>query len=171
MSDISEKPYKILVVSDSHGMNKGVRQAVELENPDMLIHCGDVQGFETDIERIAGAPRVPCVFVKGNNDWDSRNPYTRTFKLKGHKFLITHGHTHGVYTNAGVQNLIYLAMENECDIVCFGHTHAVYDEEVSGVRLLNPGSISLPRGTKKKSYMIINMKEDGTYTVEKRFLV
>ena len=162
---------KILIMSDSHGMNRYAAQVLEQEKPDMLIHCGDVQGSETELEKMAGSPATPCVFVKGNNDWDSRNPYTRTFKLKGHKFLVTHGHTHGVYSNAGVQNLIYLAQENECDIVCFGHTHAVFDEEVNGVRLLNPGSISLPRGTKKKSYMIMTLEEDGKYTVEKRFLV
>ena len=38
---------KILVVSDSHGRDENLEQAVMQETPfDMLIHCGDVEGRE-----------------------------------------------------------------------------------------------------------------------------
>ena len=36
--------YKILVVSDSHGSDTGIRQAIkqEGEDIDVLVHCGDM---------------------------------------------------------------------------------------------------------------------------------
>ena len=161
---------KILILSDSHGINKNVKDAIEAEKPDMLIHCGDAEGSEDTIEMLAGAPAVPCVFVKGNCDWGSTNPTVRTFKLYGHKFLITHGHMQHIMSSEDALRLKFLAQENGCDIVCFGHIHYPVDEESDGVRILNPGSISRPRGIRKKTYMIMEMQENGEYTVEKRFL-
>lgn len=161
---------KILILSDSHGKNENVRCAIETEKPDMLIHCGDVEGGEDTIEMLAGTPSVPCVFVKGNCDWDSTNPLVRTFKLFGHKFLITHGHMQHIMNSDDALRLRYLAQENECDIVCFGHIHFPVDEESDGVRILNPGSISRPRGIRKKTYMIMEMEENGKYTVEIKYL-
>ena len=73
----------------------------------------------------------------------------------------------------GVDTLIYNAMENECDIALFGHTHVPFDDFFEGyggpgegVRVLNPGSISLPRGKNRKSYMIMSFDDSGDYTVE-----
>ncbi len=161
---------KILILSDSHGQNINVKKAIDIEKPDMLIHCGDSEGDEEVIAKLAGAPRTPCVFVKGNCDWGSTNPLTRTFKLKGHKFLITHGHTQGIYSSENFLPLKYTAQSNECDIVCFGHIHVPVDEEVDGIRILNPGSITRPRGSRRKTYMIMEMNEDGSYTVQKKYL-
>ncbi len=161
---------KILIISDSHGYNKYVKTAIDLEKPDMLIHCGDAEGSEAVIEKLAGAPRTPCVFVKGNCDWGSTNQPTRKFTLCNHNFLITHGHIQGVHSSEDILKLKYHAQSNDCDIVCFGHIHVPVDEEVDGIRILNPGSISKPRGGRKKSYMIMNMTEDGYYNVEKKFI-
>ena len=58
----------------------------------------------------------------------------------------------------------YTAAENDCDIALFGHIHVPVDEEWEGIRILNPGSISRPRGGSKKSYLILEMDEGGEYT-------
>ena len=161
---------RILILSDSHGIDINVKRAIDIEKPDMLIHCGDSEGSEATIEKLAGAPKIPCVFVKGNCDWGSTYPTTRIFKLHGHNFLITHGHMQRIHSSENCLMLKYLAQENGCDIVCFGHIHVPVDEEEDGVRILNPGSISRPRGGKRKTYMIMEMEEDGRYTVERKFL-
>ena len=64
-----------------------------------------------------------------------------------------------------------------------GHTHVPYDsfgdsisefnrfyesafgDSPSGPRILNPGSISLPRGGSSRGYMILEMEDDGRYDV------
>ena len=50
-----------------------------------------------------------------------------------------------------LQNLVYLAQEYECRAVCFGHTHVPVNEIENGIRLLNPGSLSNPRGGSQPS--------------------
>ncbi len=65
------------------------------------------------------------------------------------RIAITHGHTENV--DVTLQNLVYLAQEYECRAVCFGHTHVPINEIENGIRLLNPGSLSNPRGGSKPS--------------------
>ena len=159
---------KILIMSDSHHLNKVAQEVIKLEKPDMFIHCGDFEGDEARFEEWVGAPKVPCAFVRGNNDWSMELPNTRVFTMNKHKFFVTHGHMQHVH--GGLHNLRFAAEENGCDIVIFGHTHMVCDEEAYGIRFLNPGSISLPRGSKKKTYMIMELDESGEYTVKTRYV-
>ena len=91
------------------------------------------------------------------------------FRLKGHRFFCTHGHLYSV--NYGIDTLVYAAEEKNCDIVLFGHTHRPFNEFVEGsfgrpkVHVLNPGSISLPRGGSPRSYMIMDLRDSGAYDV------
>ena len=184
---------KILIVSDSHGNSKNIKLAIDREMPDMLIHLGDI---EDDPEEICGlldkAARVwnaksgetdekkglpiPAVFIEGNCDRyrygriGAEDPLKKVsvFRVNGHGFYCTHGHREGV--NYGLDNLYYSALENNCDIAMYGHTHVPFDDTVSAVRVLNPGSVSLPRGGNRKSYMIMTFEEDGSYEVELKFL-
>jgi len=45
--------HKILVVSDTHGIDRNFYEVVESEKPlDLIIHCGDIEGQEQEmIER------------------------------------------------------------------------------------------------------------------------
>lgn len=57
---------KILVVSDSHGYNTQLFNAMDSEKPiDMLIHCGDSGDLGDYINEIADCP---VVMVRGNCD-------------------------------------------------------------------------------------------------------
>ena len=174
---------KILIVSDSHGMNGPLRKAILKEAPDMLIHLGDAEYSTMEIASWAGSPKTPCIFVKGNCDYNSYDSAVikndAVFELKGHKFFCTHGHRQRV--NYGLLTLSLTAQEQGCDIVLFGHTHVPYDsfgDALTGYdryygsagapslpRILNPGSISLPRGGSKRGYMIMEMEDDGRYEV------
>lgn len=172
---------KILIVSDSHGMNGPLRAVILKENPDMLIHLGDSEYMQSEIARWAGAPKTACIFVRGNCDNSYCDPSIvkdeAVFSLKGHRIFCSHGHQQRV--NYGLLTLSLTAQEKGCDICMFGHTHIPYDSHgdavnsfrgfddiPTGPRILNPGSISVPRGGSRRSYMIMEMEEDGRYDVK-----
>lgn len=178
---------KILIVSDSHGNNCPLRTAIMKEKPDMLIHLGDAEYSPSEIASWAGSPKTPCIVVKGNCDIYSRDTSAlrndAVFDLKGHRIYCTHGHMQRV--NYGLLILSLTAQELGCDICLFGHTHVPYDsfgdavseygryydtgsDNLSGPRILNPGSISVPRGGSKRGYMIMDMEDDGRYDVTYR---
>ncbi|MCR4936854.1 MAG: metallophosphoesterase [Lachnospiraceae bacterium] len=157
---------KLLIVSDSHGDNAAVTAAIKAEAPDMLIHLGDLEEDKDELEEAMGVPYKPCIFIKGNCDGYFRPAdgllESSVFELCGHRFFASHGHRQSV--SSGFSGLFYTAAENDCDIALFGHIHVPVDEEWEGIRILNPGSISRPRGGSKKSYLILEMDEGGEYT-------
>jgi hypothetical protein len=155
---------KVLVISDSHRDTQSVIDVIEKEKPEMLIHLGDLETDTSEIEEAMQVPVHPCIFIRGNCDGYERNlKPVAVFDLCGHRFFCTHGHSQGVYMS--YDNLIYSAEENDCDIALFGHIHQPVDETFGDVRILNPGSISRPRGGSRKSYIVMEMSEDGEYSV------
>ena len=74
-----------------------------------------------------------------------------------HQIFISHGHVYG-------PNI--LPTLSERDSFLSGHTHIPTAYEKDGILLLNPGSISLPKGNHPRTYAIIN--EDGftVYTLD-----
>lgn len=75
---------KVLIVSDTHGRDSKLEEAVLREAPfDYLIHCGDVEGREFFIEAFAESP---CCIVAGNNDFFSDLPKEEEIILGGKKF-------------------------------------------------------------------------------------
>ena len=176
---------KILIVSDSHRISANLKIAITREKPDMFIHLGDIEDDAKTVALWAGAPETPCIFIKGNCDSYSGNTGDlrdiAVFPLKGHKFYCCHGHRQLV--NYNLTGLCLDAAAQDCDIALFGHTHVPYDNwgdsvkeycksyneadpyVSAGIRVLNPGSISLPRGGSQKSYMVMEMEDDGNYAV------
>ena len=60
---------KILVISDTHGHMDRAARVLKKESPvDAVIHCGDIEGQEHALEKMAACP---CYMVTGNNDWAS----------------------------------------------------------------------------------------------------
>ena len=45
---------KILIVSDSHGINGPLRTVIMRESPDMLIHLGDTEYSQSEISKATG---------------------------------------------------------------------------------------------------------------------
>jgi len=154
---------RILVVSDTHRYQKNLYDLLyELKNIDYVIHCGDFEGYEDEIESMC---KVPFVGVAGNNDFCSYLPRERIVELSGHRIFVTHGHTYGV--SAGLRRLIDETKKRECDIALFGHTHTPTYSSDGTIQLMNPGSISLPRqASRRPSYGIIELKENGKAVCE-----
>lgn len=132
---------RILIVSDSHGRNVYLDQAIEKVGAiDLLIHLGDFEGSEDYIEAIA-----PCKLemVSGNNDYFSSIDREKIITIGRYKVLLTHGHRHRV--NYSTDTIKSFGLQERVDIVMFGHTHIPLIDLSGSVMLINPGSISLPR--------------------------
>lgn len=132
---------KVLIVSDTHRNEDNLIEVLEIEkNPDLLIHCGDVEGSEDEIEHYAGCKTV---FVAGNNDFFSRLPREMEFQVEGMNVWVTHGHNYYVNTNPD-----YIRKEariRNIDIVMYGHTHRPVIEKRENLIVINPGSLTYPR--------------------------
>ncbi|MGN0438671.1 MAG: metallophosphoesterase family protein [Lachnospiraceae bacterium] len=148
---------RILVISDSHGKKDDVKRVIEqVGDIDMLIHLGDIEHNPDYIRELAGCE---CHMVAGNNDYGFDLPAYDSFMIGDYTVFITHGHR--FYVGGGVEHLRNYAIENEYDIVMFGHTHVPYLER-GQVTLLNPGSISYPRQDgRRQTFMIIELDDKG----------
>ena len=149
---------KVLIVSDTHGMDTVLKRLLEQVKPiDMLIHCGDVEGSEEYIRSMAGCP---VHIVAGNNDFFCDLPKEDEFLIGKYRVLLTHGHYY--YITMGTQMIKEDAKARGFDIVMFGHTHRPYLEQDKGIVVLNPGSLSYPRQDgRKPSYIMMDLDREG----------
>ena len=160
---------RILIMSDSHGRNENVELAIaqvreEIGEFQMLIHLGDV-GDARELESLAG---VPCYIVRGNTDYDAKLLNANVIEAGGHRIFATHGHLYQV--DMRLDLLRFAALENDCDIAMYGHTHVPYlEEDPDDVTILNPGSISKPRQADHRyTYMVMEIDDEDEVTYELR---
>lgn len=150
---------RILVLSDTHGDNSRAYQVfdkLKKETPvDLIIHCGD---YYKDAIQMGERTGVPTVWVRGNTDGAfSDDDYTIVDTPYGN-LLVTHGHMENV--DFSQQNLYYKALEKDCVGALYGHTHRSAFTEVSGVYLMNPGSLTKPRDGSGGTFGIIIAEPD-----------
>ena len=132
--------HKIGVISDTHGM---LRWEVEetLRGCEAILHGGDINSPEilSALRRIA-----PTYAVRGNNDFEPDAPITAVIAPEGVRMYLTHGHRDRVcWSDSGL--VAAHAAEQGCALALYGHSHLCNDIVEQGVRVMNPGSISLPR--------------------------
>lgn len=148
---------KIGVVSDSHGYEKRLQQAIEeMGEVDLIVHCGD---YADDAQEIRKWTSTPVMFVRGNCDeysgcGDDYPAFVNT-TFGGKKLYIVHGHKERV--KSSYDHLFYDARAVDADIVLFGHTHVADIEEKDGILMVNPGSCALPQGSDVPTYAIIDL--------------
>ncbi|MBR1735512.1 MAG: metallophosphoesterase [Firmicutes bacterium] len=149
---------KILVLSDSHGSLGNAYHIIDKIKTEIyaIIHLGDY-ARDADTLRLK-YPDMKVYSVVGNCDYSSYDDTERIINLSGIRIFITHGHTYHV--NSGIMRLAYAAMEKEADIALYGHTHSALIAREDELLIMNPGSISSPRGTPVCSYGILDI-EDG----------
>ncbi len=162
---------RILIMSDSHGRNENVELAIaqvreEIGEFQMLIHLGDV-GDARELESLAG---VPCYIVRGNTDYDAKLLNANVIEASGHRIFATHGHLYQV--DMRLDLLRFAALENDCDIAMYGHTHVPYlEEDPDDITILNPGSISKPRQADHRyTYMVMEIDDEDEVTYELRYV-
>lgn len=133
---------RILVFSDTHGsIDRAAQIVAEVPAIDMIFHLGDNC---RDAYALAAETQKRVVSVRGNCDYDPSVPLKELLTVDGARILLVHGHAHHV--SSSLLHLSLAAREAQADAVCFGHTHRSLVEYENGVLLLNPGSLSLPRG-------------------------
>ena len=152
---------KVMCISDIHGNIECLNRAIEKykeENAEKLIILGDFSGYyysSTDFEiaEILNNMAGSIIAVKGNCDnsyieelFHFSLGFIKTIDINEKKVTLTHGHVYNRY------NL----PQNCGEIFIFGHTHVGSIEKIGDKYILNPGSISKPRGETKKSYIIID---------------
>ena len=118
---------RIAVISDTHDrLPKSVCDRIR--DADEIWHLGDVcaPGVVAPLQKLS-AVRI----VRGNCDGLMSWPLTLDFELEGIRFHLEH---------------IPNRKPPPCDVFLHGHTHVPRDEMISGVRFLNPGCITRPRG-------------------------
>lgn len=130
---------KLVAVSDTHGDHQ-ILETILTQQPD-----ADAYFYAGDSEFAADDPIFDhYVAVRGNMDFDSAFPLTVSQTVAGVPVFMTHGHRFGV--NFSLSQLLEAAAKAKARIVIFGHTHQLGVEQHDGMVVLNPGSISQPRG-------------------------
>ena len=150
---------EILALGDTHGrlfkakdMYDKISRTVKI---DMILHTGD---YEEDALELEEQLSVPVISVKGNCD----GCRTRDFKvidLPSGKLLLTHGHMEHV--DRDHTGLAYLAEEQGCQAILFGHTHIPMAGFVEGFSIFNPGSLTYPRDGSSGSVLLLHAEEEG----------
>ena len=158
---------KVLIVSDTHKHLENYKMVLRREKPiDLLIHLGDVEGQETEVEELAGCH---VEMVSGNNDFFSPLDREKCIYLGRYKTLITHGHFYRV--SLGDELLAGEASARGFDMALFGHTHRPVIEEKYGVIVANPGSVSYPRQDgRQASYIVAEVEQDGEVSMQIKYL-
>ena len=146
---------KLLVFSDSHGNVANMADTVRLEQPDGILHLGDLV---RDAQRLGEQfPQIPLLFVPGNCDGRRSDlPQERVFTQEGCRTMMAHGHQDHV--KMGRSAAESAARQAGANILLFGHTHEPVCEFERGLWIVNPGSAgSLAAAT----YAVICLEEDG----------
>lgn len=159
---------RIGLLSDSHGRSDRLRKAVTMlqqQGVDGIVHCGDLcDASDIDILAEAGC-RV--WLVAGNMD---RSGYPALMQRAdngrveiaedffavsiddGRHLAATHGHREDL--------LDELIRGGQYAYVCHGHTHRQRDERYGPTRVINPGALFHPRGTKDKTIALLDTHSD-----------
>lgn len=145
---------RLLVVSDTHGDRESLSDILRLlgRSVNALIHLGD-GSYDVRAAASQGVPVPPLYGIRGNMDSDNSVPLIRTFDAEGRRLLLAHGHRFPL--GSGVESLVYAALEQKARGFFFGHTHVPYCEERDGILILNPGSLSRPRGPWGPSFAVV----------------
>lgn len=159
--------FHIGIMGDSHGDAASIHRAVERAgNVDLWLHTGD---FFQDSQILAGYAGVPVVGVAGNCDGRSTAKPDEFLQLGGLAVWLTHGHRFGV--KQGLEDLIAWALRYEADVVVFGHTHQALNEQRGNLLLFNPGSVSMPRRGKSRTYGVFELDSQQRKIISKIYSI
>lgn len=152
---------KILIVSDSHGDWRALQRLVEQEQPDQVLHLGDLL---SDAQKLSIAcPDTPVEAVWGNCDgWMPRGDTERVLTYEGVRFFMTHGHGYQVKSTQAV--VLRAGRQERADVILFGHTHeSILERQSDGVWLVNPGTVG---GVRAEATYAVAWVEAGDVSVE-----
>lgn len=136
---------KWIIVSDNHTEQGILFDVIDHHKDlDIAVHLGDSE-FEFDDSELSHYHKV-----KGNTDFYPEFPNEETIEKNGIHVFITHGHLYSV--NRTRMKLAEKAGVQDCTFAFYGHTHIAKHEIISGVHIINPGSISQSRSQVEETY-------------------
>ena len=136
---------KIFVFSDTHEDIEGVDLVISKSKPNLIIHLGD---FISDAMKIqVKYPDIEMIMIRGNADDDNSIACEKHINISGKNIYLTHGeqfnHGQGVTRSAPESEIVTYAIQNNIDIVLFGHVHVPILSFERGIFVMNPGSAAL----------------------------
>ena len=165
---------KWLIASDLHGSISCCRwllDAFEREKADRILFLGDIlyHGPRNDLPEEYAPKEVIALLnerkedlfcVRGNCDTEVDQMVLEfpiladyaLFPLENRTVFATHGH----HFHAKA-----LPPLKKGDILLHGHTHIPIWEEHQGILVLNPGSVTIPKGGSERGYLLW---EENTFT-------
>lgn len=156
---------RVGVVADTHcpPASLPIHLLRKLSVVDLIIHAGDL--VTLDVLRQLQA-LAPLEAVWGNNDDDEVRAHLRErldLRLNGHRVEVVHGHQ----GRTAVQTARRMARSIEGEaVLIFGHSHQAFTERVGGAQLLNPGSPTQSRFSRRKTYATLAIEEDVSIHIE-----
>lgn len=164
---------KIMIASDLHGSAYYTMKMAELfekERPEKLVLLGDLlyhgprnalpkEYDPPKVAEILNAMKEDLLCVRGNCDCEVDQmvlefPILAEYAIffdQGREMFMTHGH---VYNE---ENPPLIAKK---DILLHGHTHIPEARDAGTMYIVNPGSVSIPKGGSENSLMLY---EDGIF--------
>ena len=170
---------KLMVISDLHGYYEPTLEAYQIferSGADYLVILGDLdahgpanpikEGY--DPLKTAGflkLHRERIILIKGNCEAQVDEVLVgqtildhNVFILNGHKVFCTHGH---IFSESNLPNGL-----TKGDILLRGHYHVPKCELVQEILVASPGSIGVPKGGSKPSYIILDEKHIECRTLD-----
>ena len=158
---------KILIASDLHGLKYWTEKLIncfEKNDCDKLILLGDILYHgprnilpkELDtmaVTDLLNKYKEKIIAVRGNCDaqvddmvleFDLTSD-NKTISVDDKIWFLTHGH---IYNNEVIPE------EKNIDIMLFGHIHYPVDIYKNNIRILNPGSVSIPKNNSANSCLL-----------------
>ncbi len=170
---------KVLFASDIHGSAYYCGKLLEIyrkSGAGRLVLLGDIlyHGPRNDLPEEYAPKQVIAMLneyknqiyaVRGNCDTEVDQmvlefPVLADYALlglNGKTFYATHGH---VYNQDNLPPMM------PGDILIHGHTHLLKAEKVGDITVLNPGSVSIPKGGNPNTYGILEDQEFTIYSLE-----
>jgi uncharacterized protein len=151
---------KILILADTHMPKKGRALPDQIisvlnEGVDFIIHAGDwsEKSVYEELTRYA-----PVYGVKGNveiDEWAKQLPDKEVFQAEHLKIAIVHGHLGKGRTTP--DRAYQSCIDEEPDLIVFGHSHIPFMDKRDRIILFNPGSPTDKRRQKEFSYGLLTI--------------
>jgi putative phosphoesterase len=157
----------VVVISDTHLPGRARRLpaalVAELETADLIVHAGD---FAT-VDALEMLKRyAPVQGVYGNVDEpELRRLLPRRLRLEvfGRPLGLVHGDSPSLPT---AQRAAAEFVDQDVDLIVFGHSHKPLSRREGGVLLFNPGSPTDRRSEPRFSYGRLKLGDDGRLNAE-----
>ena len=171
---------KLMFASDIHGSAYYCRRMLELyqkSNANRLILLGDIlyHGPRNDLPKDYAPKQVIAMLnplkdqilaVRGNCDTEVDQMVLEFPILADYAFLLVEGQA--IYATHGhIFHENHLPPVQDGDVLIHGHTHLLEAKEIRTedgrrIKILNPGSVSIPKGGNPATYGIL---EDGVFSI------